>query len=103
MADFISDVLSHFTELADEWKNTAATMDRYGLNGGHLEAARKDLTATIDRVRADYETLSIDQYAVLQRVHPRTVERWIAAGELAAVETAKGWRIRRTAIRQKPQ
>ena len=105
MPDLITEVLAPFESLAREYSETVGTLARHGADG-HAKAvdgARLRLLRTIADVRDDFDSLTVDQYASLHHVHPRTVARWIDAGELAAEQTAKGWRIRRTAIRHKPR
>ena len=103
MPDLIADVLAHFAELADDLKSDADAMSSYGAETAAkaITRCRTALRQKVDDVRAEYEYLNVDQYAALAGVSPITVQRWCRNGELAGEQTAKGWRIRRTAVHQK--
>ena len=105
MPDLIADVLAHFAELADDLKSDADAAESYGSTGTAkaITRCRLHLTDRIADVRAEYEYLNVDQYAALAGVSPITVQRWCRNGELAGEQTAKGWRIRRTAVHQRPR
>ena len=105
MPDLIADVLAHFTEFGRELAATAATLAKHGATGEAkaVDAVRLDLSERIRAVNDEYQWLDTYQYATLHGVTGLTVARWCKHGELAAEQTPKGWRIRRTAVRQKPR
>lgn len=60
-----------------------------------LAYAARELAHVLDEVTAPGQMLTVEQFAATQvpRVDPRTVRRWIRAGELDAVRAAGGWKI----------
>lgn len=103
--DFVADVLAHFTALADDLTSDAEAMESYGATATAKAIAevRSRIVLRIADVRAQYETLTVDQYASLHGASPTSVKRWIASGELAAEQTAGGYKIRRSALRRARQ
>lgn len=103
MADLVTEILAHFTTLAGDYGATSSTLAQFGASdeAKAVDACRAMLKDRITAVERQYEYLTVAQYAALHRVSELTVRRWCDRGELAAESTAKGWKIKRTAIRER--
>jgi hypothetical protein len=65
-----------------------------------LEHCAAELALQVADLEAGLATLTVYDMARIERVQPQTVRNWIRRGELAAVKTADGYAIPRTARRR---
>jgi excisionase family DNA binding protein len=66
-----------------------------------LTHCASELGEQLRQLDADTALLSVEDYAAARHVTPQTVRAWIRHGELEAVRTERGYRIRRVARRRK--
>lgn len=68
-----------------------------------LEYTASELDAEVERLLADFQHLTPEQYAASKGgdVTAQTVRNWIKAGELEAVRGPRGWLIPASAERRK--
>jgi hypothetical protein len=66
-----------------------------------MDWAIERMRSAVAEIDANHEYLSTEQYAALHGdVTPQSVCNWIRKGELEAIETPNGWRIKRGAVRR---
>jgi hypothetical protein len=63
--------------------------------------AVSEFAESVRLLESESEWLTPDQYGELHQVCGQTVRNWIARGELKAEPTAKGYKIPRSALRQR--
>jgi excisionase family DNA binding protein len=66
-----------------------------------LEHCASELADQVAALLNDTYYLTVEDYARLNGVVPGTVRAWIKRGELTAIATERGWKIRRDEKRRK--
>src|SRR4051812_15568478 len=87
--------VARFEELAKEWASDVARRRRISKTdpaADTLEYCVTAVRALIGELKWTEVRLTVDEYARREGVTPQTVRTWIRAGQLPAIETAKGYR-----------
>jgi hypothetical protein len=101
----LSLLLQKVREVGDAWRDEAKRLKRRHEADpvcAVLISCADDLDEHLQRLMLENTPLTVKQYSDEHGVWPSTVRRWIARGELEAVQNDAGdWQIPRDARRQK--
>lgn len=97
-------MFAQLRSVADGWKAEAVQRRRFTQTdpvADTLDHCASELADQVAAINSDTYYLSTEDYARLNDVTAPTVRHWIKTGELRAIETDGGWRIRRDERRRK--
>jgi excisionase family DNA binding protein len=104
MSGSLTAMFAELRGLADRWERDAKTRRHYTAADSvsdTLDLCAGELRAQVEALAGGTFYLTVEEYATLNDVTPQTVRTWIKRKELPAIQTDRGWRIRREAHRRR--
>lgn len=97
-------MFAELATVAETWQVEAANRRRFTKTdpvADTLEHCAGELASQVEALKTGVYYLTVEDYAALNDVSPPTVRAWIKTGQLRAISTESGWKIRKDEKRRK--